>query len=397
MGNDEFAIGRHRKPAPRVGPTSRQLVATLLCAALLMVPETGSADGEPSLEQVDAMRVVVEEQGLAAFVQRTTAAGIKCPSIPSAWHVRHLATPEQRAAAQAARELGSTLLSATDAMVESMRVEQGAGLLTKARALIDLAYWVGATEGYGNLVLAGRARDVALTGLARLVVDLGYPLAETATLIAKTQAPFDAPAVRARVLNGEVGAALFPSHDGLTAQRLAEVWGNREIKQILRAADALVTSGGGRISDDAAAILEQQRSMLAARGVDPSHADPTDLFFDDESCPRPATTRNCWNVKQHERLVIGFAPDLNGLNALVTFRQTIGSFPQTPSNRRSHLLSEVEEAFSEGWRPHVGAAHSDLGLVAASAYERIQQGGFVDRDTALVGVGPTRTPSPGEQ
>jgi len=118
------------------------------------------------------MRTTVEQQGLNGLNAAIQTNGWKAPVIPSAWYIDHICPPSQVSAAQAARAFGRSLLTALDGTAPSMLADQGSTLLAKANTLVALAQWLGAVEGYDNVILAGRARSIAIVGLGRLVADL---------------------------------------------------------------------------------------------------------------------------------------------------------------------------------------------------------------------------------
>ena len=137
-----------------------------------------------------------------------------------------------------------------------MQTDAGDPLLAEVRTLLDLACWLGDTDGYGNLVLAYRARDVAQVGAARLIADLNYPVAQPAAQLARLTAPFDAPTVRGRVLNLELGSPLFPTGASTQDIDLKRVWANRQAKNALAAlkAQQSVVSVFDQLADDSLRI-----------------------------------------------------------------------------------------------------------------------------------------------
>ncbi len=352
-----------------------------LAVALGAVPIQARAT---SVEQIGGMKSALEQQGLSGFLAAVATNGWQAPMIPSAWYIEHVAPSGQLTVARAAREFGAGLLAAVEAWVPLMQVEQGDALLSKTRSLLDVANWVGATDGYGNLILAARARDVAISGIGRLVADLTQPLAEPAALVARLHARFDDAAVRARVLNMEVGAAIFPSDPALTNEALQQYWVDRVAKNALRG----IAPGAAP-----AALLEQQRNRLAAQGMDPDQPDPHDGFFIDDKVPEPVTTLRAWPSKAHRALVVGFeSPRRRRLDLLLAYRGAVGAFPLSPSERRSGILSEGEEAFEEAARPFFGSDPNNIAAGAWGAYDQIRRGVFVDADSQAIRLTLERTP-----
>jgi hypothetical protein len=341
------------------------------------------------------MQAVVEQQGLVAFTAATASNGWQAPIIPSAWYIAHTCPLGQKPSAQAARDLGLALSRAIDVWAPTMRTDAvGEALFAKATTLVDLAYWLGTAEGYGNFILSYRARDVAVIGLGRLVADLNYPLAGPAAQVRRCRVPFETPAARARVLNYEVGAPLFPTAADVSLDTLRDVWFKSALRRSF-ADQPLPTPGGPMDGSQTLATLRQQRDQVVAMGVDLDHPDPYGSFFKDDPASPPLTTTNEWNRKAHGGVIGQDIPQhLPGVERLVIFRETIGYFPQTPSARQSEILSELEEAFAEAWQPHLlESAPVDIGASAGKTYERIKQGTmFMDQDAALVYSELARTP-----
>ncbi len=150
------------------------------------------------MDAIEAMQALLERQGLAGFLRSSSTNGWRAPVIPSKWSVEHVPPADARPRAMAARRFGSALLDAIDALAPEMRTAPSRELAPQVELLIDLVHWVGATEGYGNQLFAGHARDVAVVGLARMLVDEAAPVAEIRRLLDRTWAPFDCPTTIAR-------------------------------------------------------------------------------------------------------------------------------------------------------------------------------------------------------
>jgi hypothetical protein len=356
---------------------------SLLIGILHLLAASPCRAAPPTIDDIQAMQMTVEQQGLIAFNAAVNANNWQAPVIPSRWHLDHIAPAEQRPLGEAARELGSALLSAIDAWAPLMRTDSLDEVLVKATALIDVALWVGGTEGYGNLLLAYRARDVAVVGLGRRVVDLNIPLDATKAPLQRCRAPFDAAVVRARVANYEAGAALFPTDPSLTGDILGAVWRRRRLSMRLRELEA-VSTPNPTPGSLAAEVLEE-RDLYRLSGITPAAPDPTDAFFADERVPPPFTTRNLWNAKRHEELLGTETPsNVGALQTLIQFRETIGYFPSQPTQRLETVSTPEEEGFAEAWRPHIGSATFNLGRAAWATYNEIRTGSFLDYDSAAL-------------
>lgn len=337
----------------------------------------------PTIDDIHTMRTTVEQQGLVAFNAAAVTNTWQAPIIPSRWHLDHIAAADQRPLGEAARDLGSALLTAIDAWALLVRTDSLDEVLVKVTALIDVALWVGGTEGYGNLLLAHRARDVAVTGLGRRVADLSTPLEATKTQLQRCRAPFDVAVVRARVANYEAGAALFPTDASVTGNVFGAVWQGRLLSIRFREIAAVPTPNPTPGNSSADILRERERYRLS--GITPAPPDPTDAFFADDQVPPPFTKRNLWNAKRHEELLAVTTPThVGALETLIQFRETIGFFPTQPTRRLETVSTPEEEAFAEAWRPHIGTATFNLGRAAWATYNEIRNGWFLDFDSAAV-------------
>jgi hypothetical protein len=370
------------------------VIAAMLAMVTISLAQPPAARATPpTAAQIATMQAEVEQHGLQAFNAAALANGWQAPIMPSAWYVTNVSPADQRAYYTAARDLGSALLTAIDAWAPAMRTDGSTDVLSKATALIDLAYWLGTTDGYANLILSQRARDVAATGLTRRVADLNVPLAETAAQLQRMHAPFDEPQPRARVLNFEAGNPLFPDDAATSDAALASVWSGRVASaELNRLPTPALTP------NDVNAAAQDMRDFAAVFGITPAAPQPTDVFFRDDPPVSPQTTRTAWALKQHERLLGSMMPqNVYGLETLMQFREVVGDFPLQPAVRQSTILSPGEEAFANAWRPHIGSATFNLGRPAWAVYDRIQRGQFLDADSMqviLTSPPPLDTPTP---
>lgn len=352
-------------------------------AATYVLTRTAAFAAPPTIGDVQAMRATVEQQGLIAFMAATVSSGWQGPIMPSAWYLDHGSSAGQRPYYQAARDLGSALLTAIDGWAPLMRTDGSDDVLTKATVLIDVAYWLNTAEGYANVDLGGRARDVAITGLARRVADLNVPLGPTKAQVARCRASFDTPAIRARILNFEAGAALFQTTPEVTDVVLGQTWGGRRAQMRLR---EILTMPTPASTPGTSWLSSQEERRLLEFLVAPGQPDPSDAFFFDDEQPtlNPNTTRNLWSKKRHESLLGSHFPqNVDGVEILIQFREVIGAFPLQPAQRKEAIASPGEEAFADAWRPHLGTANFNLGRAAWGVYEGVQDGSFVDFDTMV--------------
>ncbi len=191
----------------------------------------------------------------------------------------------------------------------------------------------------------------------------------------------------------EVGAAIFPSDPALTDEALQQYWVDRVAKNALRGIAPEAAPAAGTPDDTFRVLLEQQRNRLAAQGMDPDRPDSHDSFFIDDKVSEPVTTLRAWPSKAHRALVVGFSPPkLRLLKVLLAYREAVGAFPLSPSERRSGILSEGEEAFEEAARPFFGSDPDNIAAGAWGAYDQIRRGVFVDADSQAIRLTLERTP-----
>lgn len=345
-----------------------------------------AATAPVTVVEIEAMRESVTQRGLAGFLRAATAGSWQAPAIPSRWSMEQVLPVDERPRADAARHFGAAFLDAIDALVPAMQTGQGTALQTGVETLLDAAYWMGGTNGYGNQLLAGRARDVAVVGLARLMIDESVPVATVRTLYDRTDAPFDAASVRAAVLNAEAGASIFPTGRTVSDADLQRIWRIGMARNVLDRRRHEPTRRGtpGPASEWFAGVLADIRQGLRTAGVDPDEPNPHAAFFIDDiqRCTAPATTKRCWDAKWHHALLLQrWTGNRNRLGLVLQFRETVGSFPTAPPKREDTSIPEQHDAFAQAWEPYLGNATYNLGYRAWPFYESIRQGTFVDDDT----------------
>lgn len=383
-------------PAQRSLLGYRMSIRALALAVLLFVSGPAAAI---TINEIEAMRAEVTQHGLAALLSTAAANNWSAPAIPSRWSMQHVLPVEERPVAEAARGFGAAFLDAIDAMVPAMQSEQGASLQARVETLLDAAYWVGGTNGYGNQILAGRARDVAVVGLARMTVDESVAVAIIRALFDRTEAPFDAASIRAAVLNAEAGAGIFPAGATATDADLQQVWRIGVARNILdhRRQEPTPSGTPGPGRQWFAGVLADIRQGLSAAGVDPDQPNPNAAFFSDDikGCPEPATTKRCWDHKWHNALLLQWwTGNRDALDLVLQFREKVGSFPTVPASRVDTFIPEQHDAFAQAWEPFIGDATYNLGYRAWPIYDSIRQGTFIDVDTQTIRLWEARNAPP---
>jgi hypothetical protein len=335
-------------------------------------------------ETLAAMKQVVEQRGIEGFLAAARAEQWETPVIDSAWRLRYVAPREEVSVGEAARSFGRAVLGA----VEDARVRRAtigtAEMLPFVRVVLDMADWIGRSEGYGNALIQTRARNVATQALGQMVADLTRPLEPVQAELPRLLGGGDAPEARARILNREAGATLFPLPITSDAD-LRRSWAAGTVKVITGRRRKRVTEAkarGYRASeeDEPMELPADVREHLVKMGIDPDpdHLDPHDGFFEDDVCPPPGTTLSCWDTKKHEGLIVDTRPLVERLEALIRFRQVVGAFPTTPKKPRPPR-ADGEIAFKDAWAERMGPGVDILVPVAAwSTYAAVMAGQFSD-------------------
>ncbi len=364
-----MVAGRERNPRPpqphQKMKAPRALTCLLLCFSATF--PAGQVKAAPETDARLAAMAAAAERGVEDFVAAARSAGWRAPVIPSRWHIERVSAPAGRPAAHAARGVGAALarrLAETAPRMRSLPADDS--LLRPCAALCELAEWCAAAEGYGNVLLAQRALDLAAVGVARLAAEEKFPLEKILPLAARLRMPWAGATARRRILNAEAGAELFAAADQAELER---TWAD------------------------------------GARGAG-AHAD----FFRDERPGRgePATLAATWERKWHERLVDGLELRSAALAlALVEFRRVAGGFPRIAEPAKAGgsgaggafqlvLPARAEpagqRAFQAAWTraqqnaaapTAAGPPASDLRVpnAAWTAFDAVRQGEFADQES----------------
>jgi hypothetical protein len=157
-----------------------------------------------------AMAEDLRTNGIAVFLDHARGRKWTAPKIPSKWYIEHRAKPEEKASFEQARTLGRAILDALDTTAKQPLPQKNEEVAALIRRLVELGAWLRRTDGFGNLLLAQRAADVAPRGLGRLIADLQFDIGEASNLLAGVQGVVaDQAPVIARIFNDEAGEKLF--------------------------------------------------------------------------------------------------------------------------------------------------------------------------------------------
>jgi hypothetical protein len=359
----------------------------LVIGSVLVLVGRHLTAAEPNQKDVVQMRVLLEEQGLDRFIIAIDEKGWIAPRIDSAWHVANITSEAGRHEEVEKRSFGKLLENRVSQLVKLLSETKEKEELGKhAESLLRLANWVEATQGYGNLFLAGRCRDVASIGIGKLIVDLDYPLEKGAGLVIMLTSP--SVSTRAYVLNYESGASIFPT---TSQQDLETVWQSGSILLREQKNPGLKAA---RLGNPPAGMEPVAATMQKAKvKINESPQITSNLrFFEDNvtMSSEPPTTANTWDKKWHQKLVEGFdLPNTALLQALTKFRATIGFFPTELV--KHPFYTGGEGIFDRAWRStKPEAANYKISALAWKAYDQIKHGKFLDEESRMLGRIRTR-------
>lgn len=377
--------------------------------AILFLPSTLIAD------QLKDMTEALTVNSPAAFLSAIESNRWSPPLIHSKWYVDMMADQSARHREVQARDFGKLMAERLDGWSNDLRNSKTSDEIAHlVKNLIDLSDWIATANGYGNLLLAFRCDDVASVGLGKLAIDLEFPFAVVHGLVARLQAPWQSALPRAQMLNDEAGSAYFDitGNDAATIQDLlVETWqdaqSNVRAQEIRQQSPRLIEPAVG-----AAYFDGEDPSINAMREALDSHpplpADQMAFFTDTPTASypeRPWSTVRLWDIKRHSFFVGGDleSPNLRKLNALLMFREHVGSFPERLALTDEQVASQEAEiadaakrgiqivpadkaygsarkaAFSFAWRK-VSVSEPAIGRLACDAYEAVISSDFVDAD-----------------
>ncbi len=358
----------------------------------------GTPQAGPAGPAVVAALQTAADQGWDKLL--SLAASHPAPLMPSSWHVANVTADARRPDEAAAAALGRTLAQQLATLAPSFQtLPAGDELRRQTAGLCDVADWCEKAPGYGNVLLAQRARDLAAVGVARLAANLDYPLEKISPLAARLHPTGPGVAERQRLLNAEAGAEVFRAAD---QGDLEATWaaGARLVAQSRQPAPP---RGGG------------------ARGAQLALLKAHLTFFQDDppAMGVPATLAATWDCKWHKQVVDGLESRAAALAvALVEFRRVTGRFPVQPMLDSAEATAAVgrstaatmavpsgfqlvlpartsplgQRAFVQAWQESPGSvpiAHptqdprrSHVPILAWTAFEAVRQGEFLDHDTA---------------
>jgi hypothetical protein len=378
----------------------------LLICALGVSIAVAQGTPENEIRSITAMKAALDDGGITALLTKASEQSWKVPQIPSQWHVDNVSTPEQKPVNVAAREFGRKLAERLDDTAPKMQqLPAGDALHDETVRLIELSDWCAATDGYGNVLLAQRSLDIASVGVARLAVNLDFPLKNIAGLLARMNPAWMSVEANQRVLNRDAGEAIFTTPN------------REEMERIYGSGHRLLEE-----KRDTNLFAERQKNPRQWRLVETPAVKANLSFFDTAEVGQvkpTVTLLTTWNLNWHGRLIAGLElQSIQKAKALAEFRSAIGAFPEKPvftaeqlrerergaaeaakaglkvSNMEDSYSSPIAAAFALAWKGYLKKQGGDTGTLPPSrynldsaayqAYDEVKRGVFFDQDTANI-------------
>ena len=342
------------------------------------------------------------EGGITNLAKVVASQEIPSPQIPSKWYVdNRLSDPAEKEMATEMRGFGLLLAKELDKMAETFQKTEADDALNKlTMALCDISDWLVKTEGYGNILLAERALDIAAVGFARLVFNINYPIEKLAVYdnrINNKKAWMDVE-YRGRILDAELGSDLFSkSH---TEEDIGKIWASGVLARSKM-------SFKGSVPEEFKDIHDKMLQHASGDPVFLRHIS----FFKSEYPPEPLTLTSEWDFQRHEILTSSMRHNrsIGGARDLYRYRVLVGDFPIPPDRtenemkdfdmqiakkmRRGDNASSAKEDIDlrrlENYFDKIFSSRTDYNMYeefyipsgASRAYDEIQKGKFYDNDT----------------
>lgn len=340
----------------------RVFLAALLWAAIVVLGPPPALIQAEDLTS-DSTASLLSRADLTGFLAEAKARTWKAPRIYSRWHVENVAKPDAHAEMMQARAIGRQFVDLLDGWAERVHLPADPKKdFDHAKVLLDFADWIGEPNGYGNVALAGRSRDIATVPLGRLTVNLEYPIEKVKELAARLQADEYDPSRRMEMLNGEIGMTVFVPD--LRARKA----GFSEIERTFAMGSILKRhrSNPDRNSPDPFVAAAMQAALASPM------AQLSDLsFFDDDNIGTVGgifTLSRMWEGKWH-RYVGNESLNARALRKLVEWRSMVGYFPDS------------REGFRRAWDKYRNDNDPALYGHAWGACSRIRDGRWIDHDS----------------
>lgn len=337
----------------------------LIVPLLLLTSPTLPMFGASTRCVSEALVAVLELHGVSGVVDEIANQSLATPAVASRWYYDRQSSPRPCWAED--RLMFREMVTSVETLRGNIARMSSDELRVLVNTLSDLADWVGAREGYGNLLLEVRLRALLAQAVGQaLLKPAGEVLEWAEAAIDATIPRLGSSSCRARILNGEAQKPVVRTP--ISDEDLRLFWTAREAENHLDGlpeASRMVVPPGG-------ASDQKLRSL----GYGDNAAQP-DRFFKDDICAE-STTIGCWEKKQHHRIAYVGSPRKEFLGNLLEYRRVVGFVPELASKGSEDSLA-VLQRFSDSWQAHVGLGQrTEVASGAWLAWKGIQSGYFDD-------------------
>jgi hypothetical protein len=331
-------------------------VIVFVVSALSLRSRGESTTSEP-------MAACLARTDLAGFLAEAQEKGWKAPEIYSRWHVENIAPRQKRDEMLRARAFGKQLVDLLDQWAARLRPPAKSNEdYERAKLLLDLADWIGNPKCYGSIALAQRSQDIATMPMARLVVNLDFPMEKVKELVARLEASGYDPSTHMEMLNREAAMTIF------TPDARVRDAGLSEITRTFAMGSILIRL---RSNPDQKALDPEVASARRTALASPLAKLPDLSFFKDDdisSIGGVFTLSRMWEGKWHRYIGNG-STNVYVLPKLAEWRAVVGYFPDT--------LDEYRRA----WDRYGDEKRRELYQYAWGTYSKIRVGKFLDQDS----------------
>jgi hypothetical protein len=352
-----------------------RIVIVCMYAVLLSGISCESASEKTSVLSAREMQELLSRNGLEGFVREVKARKCLPPVFWSEWYVKKLEKEDEIRGREERenRKAGKMILDELDRanilantnstyhwlfppIEEEDKIKQADGIqnviTNELRSIermcnlaMDISEWVGQAEGYGNILIGRKARDIAAVGAGYLAVEKRYPITSVKALLRRIESGFVQPRTVARVLNKEARLNLF-NPDARSWDEITETFHSLLLGMDIQRSKANRANVekilGGNMTAKLKKVVEGKEEVLREF----LENEPIELNFQ-------PTISDMWEKKRHGNLIGEDAKDKCELiQGLIKYREKGGKFKDTYSDfMDSYLESELDEnLITSVWR-----------------------------------------------
>jgi hypothetical protein len=358
------------------------------------------ADADSASGRIWAQSSFLRAHSITGFLDEAAHEGWQMPWVRSAWALARVEDEAEKKSGEAVLELALAFSASLDRIGPTCRglpeyMEATADLsrqvratwhdrrlsaedvdaaITLSRYLFRLADWFAQEPGYGNLVLARRAMDLAVLPAARVLADDSISYERLAWLEAALAPAWGEPEFAARMLNREIAPGQFDPKGDRDALR--ERWQQGR----LQSSDSRDHHWVERL---AALAPEFGRAARASRGAPFPNESLEIVRYQDVL--KSATT-SVWLRSAYYEPFTDSATSyaVYRLRPLLIFRRELGEFPRFEI--AGAITPGLRGAFDHVWTNHIGSGSgvgsrdANIGRAAYEVLDMIRRDQFVDQD-----------------